>query len=49
MPSNIPFTDIDAKLLLELADDAANEDFLLLELYCRVLLNNAKNVIKLNA
>jgi len=49
MPSNTPFTNIDAKPLLELADNAANEDFLLLKLYCRVLLNNTKNIAKLNA
>jgi hypothetical protein len=43
---NIPFTNINAKALLKAKDDAANKEYLLLELYCRVLLNNVIIVAK---
>jgi len=43
---DIPFTNIDAKALLDYYDDAANEEYLLLELYCRVLYNNKVNIAK---
>jgi hypothetical protein len=49
MLPDTPFTDIDAEPLLEAEDNVANEEFLLLELHQRVLLNNTKNVVKLVA
>jgi hypothetical protein len=43
---NIPFTNIDAKALLDYHDDAANKEYLLLELHRRVLHNNKVNIAK---
>jgi hypothetical protein len=50
MQLNIPFADIDSEpLLLVELEDPTKEEFLLFKLYCRVLLNNAKNIIKIAA
>jgi hypothetical protein len=43
---DIPFTNIDAKALLDYYDDAADEEYLLLELHRRVLHNNKVNMAK---
>ena len=46
LPIDTPFTNINAKALLEAEDDAANEEYLLSELHRRVLLNNIMIVAK---
>ena len=43
---NIPFTNINAKALLDYYDDATNKEYLLLKLYCRVFYNNKVNIAK---
>jgi len=43
---NTPFTNINAKALLDYYNDATNKEYLLLELYCRVLHNNKVNMAK---
>jgi hypothetical protein len=46
----MPYTDIDAEPLLnEELKDPANEEFMLFKLYYCILLNNAKNIIKIAA
>jgi hypothetical protein len=50
MQLDIPFADIDSEpLLLVELEGPAKEEFLFFELYCRVLLNNAENFIKIAA
>jgi len=43
---NIPFTNINTKALLDYYNDAINKEYLLLELYYRVLYNNKVNIAK---
>jgi len=43
---NIPFTNINAKALLNYYNDATNKEYLLLKLYCCVLYNNKVNIAK---
>ena len=46
----MPFTNIDSKPLLNKElKDLAKEEFLLFKLHCCILLNNAKNIIKIAA
>jgi hypothetical protein len=47
MSTNVPFTNINIKLLLTMEKDIENKKFLLSKLHRRILDNNIKNIIQI--